>query len=34
MIPADVRIIASKDLFVSQSSLTGESEPVEKYDAR
>ncbi|MDI6602391.1 MAG: magnesium-translocating P-type ATPase [Thermoanaerobacteraceae bacterium] len=32
MIPADVRIISSKDLFVSQSSLTGESEPVEKYD--
>lgn len=31
MIPADVRIIACKDLFVSQSSLTGESEPVEKY---
>ncbi|KEI76851.1 magnesium ABC transporter ATPase [Clostridium botulinum B2 128] len=31
MIPADVRIITSKDLFVSQSSLTGESEPVEKY---
>ncbi|MDZ5253519.1 magnesium-translocating P-type ATPase [Clostridium sp. LIBA-8841] len=31
MIPADVRIISSKDLFVSQASLTGESEPVEKY---
>lgn len=31
MIPADVRIITSKDLFVSQSALTGESEPVEKY---
>lgn len=30
MIPADLRIISSKDLFVSQSSLTGESEPVEK----
>ena len=30
MIPADVRILESKDLFVSQSSLTGESEPVEK----
>ena len=30
MIPADVRIIQSKDFFVSQSSLTGESEPVEK----
>lgn len=30
MIPADVRIIEAKDLFISQSSLTGESEPVEK----
>ncbi|MCO6025738.1 magnesium-translocating P-type ATPase [Prevotella cerevisiae] len=30
MIPADLRIIESKDLFVGQSSLTGESEPVEK----
>ena len=32
MIPADVRIIVCKDLFVSQSALTGESEPLEKYD--
>ena len=31
MVPADVRIITSKDLFVSQSSLTGESEPIEKF---
>lgn len=31
MIPADVRIIRVKDLFVSQASLTGESEPVEKF---
>lgn len=31
MIPADVRIIESKDLFVSQSTLTGESDPVEKF---
>lgn len=30
MIPADVRIIESKDLFVSQSSLTGESDAIEK----
>lgn len=30
MIPADVRILAAKDLFISQSALTGESEPVEK----
>ena len=33
MIPADVRIIEAKDLFVSQASLTGESEPVEKVPA-
>ena len=31
MIPADMRIIESKDLFISQASLTGESEPIEKY---
>ena len=30
MIPADCRLIQSKDLFVSQSMLTGESMPVEK----
>lgn len=30
MIPADCRIIQSKDLFVSQAMLTGESLPVEK----
>jgi Mg2+-importing ATPase len=30
MIPADVRIIHSKDLFVSQAMLTGEALPVEK----
>jgi len=35
MIPADVRLLTTKDLFVSQSALTGESEPVEKFsDAR
>ena len=30
MIPADLRIIESKDLYVSQSSLTGESDAVKK----
>ncbi|MCD8048254.1 MAG: magnesium-translocating P-type ATPase [Clostridia bacterium] len=30
MIPADVRILEAKDLFVSQASLTGESDPIEK----
>jgi Mg2+-importing ATPase len=30
MIPADIRILQSKDLFVSQSMLTGEAIPVEK----
>ena len=32
MIPADVRLITAKDLFVNQSSLTGESFPVEKFE--
>ena len=30
MIPADLRILSAKDLFISQSALTGESEAVEK----
>lgn len=30
MLPADIRILDAKDLFVSQASLTGESEPIEK----
>ena len=30
MIPADLRILEAKDLFISQASLTGESEPIEK----
>ncbi len=31
MLPADARLLAAKDLFVNQSSLTGESMPVEKF---
>ena len=31
MIPADVRFYETKDLFIDQSSLTGESVPVEKF---
>lgn len=34
MIPADVRLIDTKDLFVSQGTLTGESLPVEKVDCK
>ncbi len=34
MIPADVRLLATKDLFVIQATLTGESMPVEKTDVR
>ncbi len=30
MIPADIRLVETKDLFISQTSLTGESYPVEK----
>ena len=32
MVPADVRLLTSKDLFVSQAALTGEALPVEKYE--
>lgn len=32
MIPADVRILSCKDLFLIQASLTGESLPIEKMD--
>jgi len=31
MIPADLRVISSKDLFINEASLTGESLPVEKF---
>jgi len=34
MIPADVRLIAANDLFISQGTLTGESLPAEKLDTR
>lgn len=34
MVPADLRIIKAKDLFISQSALTGESEQVEKVSDR
>lgn len=34
MIPADVRVLDAKDLFISQSGLTGESDPVEKTPSR
>jgi len=32
MIPADVRILTCRDLFLTQASLTGESLPVEKFE--
>lgn len=31
IIPGDVRVLAAKDLFISQAMLTGESLPVEKF---
>jgi P-type Mg2+ transporter len=33
MIPGDVRLLSCKDLFVTQSSLTGEAFPVEKFES-
>src|SRR2546428_11515445 len=30
IIPADIRLIAAKDFYVSQAALTGESMPIEK----
>jgi P-type Mg2+ transporter len=34
IIPADLRLIYTKDFFVSQSALTGESMPVEKFSGK
>ena len=34
LVPADVRVIAAKDLFVNEAALTGESLPVEKLAGR
>ncbi len=34
MVPADVRLIGAKDLFLNQAALTGESMPVEKLPAK
>ena len=31
MIPADLRVLSAKDLFVNEASLTGEAMPVEKF---
>lgn len=31
MIPADIRFLSTKDTFIAQAALTGESNPVEKY---
>ena len=34
MVPGDCRVLASRDLFIAQSALTGESLPVEKFAER
>ena len=34
MVPADVRVLSAKDLFLNQSALTGEALPVEKQSAQ
>ena len=34
MIPADIRFMTTKDMFVAQAALTGESAPVEKFAER
>jgi Mg2+-importing ATPase len=34
MVPADIRVLAAKDLFLNQAALTGEALPVEKKSAQ
>ncbi len=34
LVPADIRLITSKDLHVNQAALTGEAMPVDKYEAQ
>ena len=34
MVPADVRLLAAKDLFLNEAALTGEALPVEKFPKR
>ncbi|MCY7318790.1 MAG: magnesium-translocating P-type ATPase, partial [Ramlibacter sp.] len=34
MVPADCRVLASRDLFIAQAAMTGESLPVEKFADR
>ena len=31
LVPADLRILEAKDLFVGQSSITGESDSIKKF---
>jgi Mg2+-importing ATPase len=31
MIPADLRLLSAKDLFINQSTLTSEAMPIEKH---
>ena len=33
MIPADIRLLTCRDLFLTQASLTGEAFPIEKFEA-
>jgi magnesium-transporting ATPase (P-type) len=34
MIPADLRLLSARDLFVGQAAMTGEALPVEKFVTR